>query len=390
MIGMNEEYTKKYSKKQHREHEVLMGLIALYLKLGKHIGSNTLRENGFEHLSPATIRNYFAELEKGGFLEQAHASGGRVPTPQAFRLYAQEHYEDHALENNPELNRLTEFASKGVTKYLVEAAEVLCEISGYPTFFSSCRFDHDLITDIKLVQLGDQRLLFIILTEFGQVFTETFGNAKKQSSFALRRMEAFFRWKLKGQNKPLTLSQEEESYAVMLYNEIIVRYLVRYSNFSDEDLYRTGFSKLLAYPELNDPIALTSALSLFENSSQMRLLLADAAKRGNLRYLIGQDLSPYGAGNSNCSVLTINYRIGQTTVGAFGILGPIRLPYPELFVLLRQLSDVVSETLTHSLYKYKLSYRLPRSATYLDNQKEWSVLDQKGNNRLLEIKEKTS
>jgi heat-inducible transcriptional repressor len=388
MAGMNEHLDKKSSKKQRREYEVLRGVITLYLKLGKHIGSNTLRENGFEHLSPATIRNYFAELEKEGLLEQAHASGGRIPTQKAFRLYAQEHLDVKFTQNYAEFGILKELESRGISKYISQAADILSEITHYPTFVSSCRFDHDLITDIKLVQLGDNRLLFVILTEFGQVFTETYGTTKKYSLFSLRRFEGYFRWKLRGENKPLTLSSEEERYALSLYNEIIVRYLVRYSNFTDEDLYRTGFSKLLSYPELNDPVALTSALSLFENSSHMRLLLADAAKKGGISYLIGQDLAPYAAGGNNCSVITINYCIGQTTVGAFGILGPIRMDYPELFIILRQLSEVVSKALTGGLYKYKLSYRLPRSgSTYLETENEWKALDQRSN-RLLEIKEK--
>lgn len=385
---MNETNDKKFSKKRRREHEVLMGLIELYLKSGKHIGSNTLRENGFEHLSPATIRNYFAELEKEGLLEQAHASGGRIPTPKSFRLYAKEFFKEKVKGNYPELNKLKELESRGINKYIAEAAEILSNLSNCPTFVSSCRFDHDLITDIKLVQIGDARLLFIILTEFGQVLTETFGDTKKHSTFALRRFESYFRWKLTGENKPQTLSKEDEAYALNLYNEIIVRYLVRYSNFTDEDLYRTGFSKLLAYPELNDPIALTSALSLFENSSHMRLLLADAAKRGELSYLIGQDLAPYGSGGSNCSVVMINYCIGQTSVGAFGILGPIRMDYPELFMLLRQLSEITSKALTNALYKHKVTYRLPRSgSTYLETENEWKGLEGR-KNKLLEIKEK--
>src|SRR6185503_7900893 len=214
---------------------VLMGVIHLYLKLGKHIGSNTLRENGFEHFSPATIRNYFSELEKEGLLEQAHASGGRIPTCKAFHLYAKEHLETRVTSNHSELNAFKELESRGVNKYIAEAAEMLSEISGYPTFVSSCRFDHDIISDIKLVQLGDTRLLCIILTEFGQVFTETLGKGKKLSLFALRRFEGYFRWKLQGEHKPLTLSQEEERYVLALYNEVIVRYLVRYSNFTDED-----------------------------------------------------------------------------------------------------------------------------------------------------------
>src|SRR5690349_18344642 len=89
-------FTQKRPAKDQRERLVLLGLVDLHLSSGKPIGSNTLRENGFENLSSATIRNYFMKLEEDGFLKQQHSSGGRIPTEKGFRLYAQE-----CLKNGP-------------------------------------------------------------------------------------------------------------------------------------------------------------------------------------------------------------------------------------------------------------------------------------------------
>ena len=74
--------------KNDREQAVLLGLIELFLKMGKPIGSHTLQENGFESLSSATIRNYFGKMEEAVFAKQQHTSGGRIPTEKAFRLLA--------------------------------------------------------------------------------------------------------------------------------------------------------------------------------------------------------------------------------------------------------------------------------------------------------------
>ncbi len=142
------------SKKQSRELSVLLGLVELYLSTGKPIGSNTLREHGFDHLSSATIRNYFAELEKEGFLRQPHSSGGRIPTNAAFRLYAAD-----CLENplppipdiEEKLTQLEQSNPRHLMRYLQLAAEQLSEITGYATFLTSVRFDHDFIFEIKLV-----------------------------------------------------------------------------------------------------------------------------------------------------------------------------------------------------------------------------------------------
>src|SRR5438445_6912236 len=100
--------TPKKPPKDQREKLVLLGLVELYLKLGAPVGSNTLRENGFEHLSSATIRNYFAKLEEGGYLKQQHSSGGRIPTSLAFKLYAQAHMKTPALEGKEKESILSE------------------------------------------------------------------------------------------------------------------------------------------------------------------------------------------------------------------------------------------------------------------------------------------
>ena len=88
----------KIPKKMDKKKIVLFGLIDLYIKAGKPIGSNTLRANGFECFSSATIRNYFSDLEKLGYLTQQHSSGGRIPTTLAYREYVNNFLNDEKLE----------------------------------------------------------------------------------------------------------------------------------------------------------------------------------------------------------------------------------------------------------------------------------------------------
>ncbi len=85
---MRKSISLKRIGKQDRERKVLLGLVDYYIKTGKPVGSNTLKEVGFEELSSATIRNYFANLEEEGYLSQSHSSGGRIPTNLAYRTYA--------------------------------------------------------------------------------------------------------------------------------------------------------------------------------------------------------------------------------------------------------------------------------------------------------------
>ncbi|HEY4831052.1 MAG TPA: heat-inducible transcriptional repressor HrcA [Waddliaceae bacterium] len=385
----NEKFKKPGSKKHSRETLVLLGLVELYLETGKPIGSNTLKEHGFRHLSSATIRNYFVELENQGLLRQPHSSGGRIPTNDAFRIYASEILESPLSpisEVEEQLQELDQTTPRHLTRYLQMAAETLSGITGYATFLTSVRFDHDFILEIKLVGIDNERILCVILTDFGQILTEVLTIKQKLSSFACKRIESHLQWRLKGGDQPENLTLEEEILSQTLYDEIMVRYIVRYSNFSGEDVFRTGFSQLLSYVEFSDPLALTTGLSLFENTSNMRLLLNDCVLDGKLRFWIGRDLAPYASAAQGCSVIAIPYHLGQIKAGAVGILGPCRMPYRKLFSTLHSFADSVSNSLTSSLLKFKLTFRQPRTSSPYLQDEERTIVDQT-TKKLLEIKE---
>lgn len=385
--------SSKKAAKHERERQVLISLIELYLKTGKPIGSNTLKEFNFEELSSATIRNYFANLEENGYLAQQHTSGGRIPTAKAFRLYAHEYEKAHRLSDplHKEIKQLRAKETRELTTYLEEAAELLSHLTNTAIFLSAPRFDHDYIQEVKLVGIDHQRCLCVMVTSFGVIQTEVLHIEKKLSTFSLKRIESYFQWRLNRLNqgeelpenlRPEHLTEEEETLAQQYYNEIMMRYIVSYSNFTDEDIYRTGFSKLLAYPELQDATTLTHCLSLFENVHSIRLLLKECSKKDALRYWIGEDLDSFSSGPHECSVITVPYYINRQCVGAVGLLGPIRMPYRQLFSLLRDFSESISEALTRSIYKFKITFRQPQSGPMSEQTNEKHLL---GGSRLMLI-----
>jgi heat-inducible transcriptional repressor len=354
--------SKKPAKDQ-REQLVLMGLVELYLESGKPIGSNTLRENGFDHLSSATIRNYFAKLEKDGFLRQQHSSGGRVPTEEAFKLYTENHLKK-PLNKEKELAKLRAALLKEtreVSSYLQEAAETLSEATNCAVFLSSPRFDHDFILDIKLVSLDHQRCLCVLITDFGMVRTEILYAENGLAGINLSKVTAYLEWRIKGEEAP-KLKPAEEKCGLNFYREVMLRHIVNTSNFSSEDLTKTGFSKLLNYPDFNNAATLASGLSLFENHQDMQGLLRGCCAKKELQCLLGEDLIKLQTPLPGCSLILIPYLIHQTVAGAIAILGPNRLPYRHLFGVMQTASEAISEALTRSLHKFQITFRRPATS----------------------------
>ncbi len=345
--------------KTDREHSVLLGLIELYLKNGKPVGSHTLQEHGFESLSSATIRNYFAKMEETGHLKQQHTSGGRIPTEKAFRLYADTHFHEGELEKAQEeaLEEVFKEKKKEVATLLNRAADVLSELTKCAVFVSAPRFDQDFIQDVRLIRLGGEKMLTVLITDFGLVRTETVYLEKEVDPSFLRTTEEYFLWRMNKGEKPLFKNEMEAKLAQRIYNEIMVRHVVGYANFPEEDIIRTGLSKLLSYPEFNDAAALASSLSLLEDENQMRALLRKCCKENGMALWIGDELVPFVPEKAECTVVAIPYRINQNVAGAIALLGPMRVPYRNLFGLMQIFSEQLSQALTESIYKFKITFR---------------------------------
>lgn len=72
-----------------RLEQILALVIEDFIATAEPVGSQVFVSQHGLDMSPATIRNWFAELEEAGMLIQPHASAGRIPSEQAYRWYAE-------------------------------------------------------------------------------------------------------------------------------------------------------------------------------------------------------------------------------------------------------------------------------------------------------------
>ena len=73
-----------------RKSEVLKAIIKHLINTAEPVGSRTIIVSYKFNVSPATIRNDMASLEKEGMIFQPHTSAGRVPTDRGYRQYIDE------------------------------------------------------------------------------------------------------------------------------------------------------------------------------------------------------------------------------------------------------------------------------------------------------------
>ncbi len=119
---MNEELTP-------RQLKILKTIIEENIQSGEAVGSEMLDKKYNLGVSPATIRNEMAQLEKKGFLHKAHISGGRLPTTAALRFYLKQLMEEKQLSVADEVavkEKIWDARTK-IEKLLSQTTQVLAQ-----------------------------------------------------------------------------------------------------------------------------------------------------------------------------------------------------------------------------------------------------------------------
>lgn len=73
-----------------RQQKILAAIVKEYSETAMPVGSQELTGKYRLNISPATIRNEMAVLEKSGYIYQPHKSAGRVPTDTGYRFFVNE------------------------------------------------------------------------------------------------------------------------------------------------------------------------------------------------------------------------------------------------------------------------------------------------------------
>lgn len=375
--------------RKEKEFAVLLGLIEQYLKTGKPVGSGVLQETEFQNLSSATIRNYFAALEEDGYVTQLHTSGGRLPLSKGYEFYAKVCLDEVLQEPIQRVDVTLEPKenAENLIPFLQEAAANISEQLKVGVVLSAPRFDKDSISDIHFHFIDVRRVLAVIVSEFGLVHTQILMPLEAMSPALVRKVDRFAKMRVyKEKIEQDFFEQEEMGIIRRLYQEAVSSFFVKYSSFSEEDMWKVGFSHLLTYPEFAEASSLAASLSLFENNMILRGLFRKVQREGAIRFWLGESLKPFVAADPNCVFVAAPYRVGTTYVGAMGILGPQRVQYRDVFRLLRNTIEQISEALTASLIRQRITYRMATPEATLGDEMRKAV--EFCSPKLLEVKEK--
>lgn len=122
---------------EDRKQEILKAIVKHFVKTAEPVGSHTILVSYRFQVSPATIRNDMASLEKEGLIYQPYTSSGRVPTDKGYRIYVDEmaDYDTEKTKALSTLNKIiSEYKIEKVRERIFDAVNLLARATGNVSF----------------------------------------------------------------------------------------------------------------------------------------------------------------------------------------------------------------------------------------------------------------
>ncbi len=326
-----------------RKIKILQAIIRNYLETGEPVGSRTISKYTDLNLSSATIRNEMSDLEEMGYIIQPHTSAGRIPSDKGYRLYVDTMMEDKVQEISDMRAELEEKADK-IDLLLQHVAKLLAVNTNYATMVSKPQYKHKKIKFIQLSAMDKNQLLVVIVTD-GNIVTNRFIHIEESmDNEMVLKLNILFNTFLQGLDlteinmaliQKMKLQAGEYSVVVGNVLDTIAEVI---SSVDDMEIYTSGATNILKYPELSDRKKASELLYTFEEKKQLTKLITDTLEDNEskgIQVYIGEE-TPVEA-MKDCSVVTATYEIEDGVYGKIGIVGPKRMDYEKVVSTLQTL-----------------------------------------------------
>lgn len=322
-----------------RKRRILQAIIDDYVTMAEPVGSRTIARKYDLGISPATIRNEMSDLEMLGYLEQPHASSGRIPSAKGYRFYVDCLLTPHQLSDQEAvlIKRWYDTKARQIEEVFQETAKILSHITKNVSFVLAqqhqCMFRY-----LQFLPLDETRAIIVVVTDNGILDNKIIDIPAGASFDDLRNIAEMMNNRLKGITidsiKGSMLNEIKHNLLdEVAFHEAALQAIKSSITPSKKDkVYCGGTSQLLEQPEFRDVDKVKALLSMLEEE---RLLvdILNINENNNLTITIGSENR--FSGIKDCSMIQATYRIDGQVVGSVAVLGPTRMEYGKVISVLQ-------------------------------------------------------
>ena len=312
-----------------RKAAILRAVVKEYIDTAQPVGSAHVARMGDLQVSPATVRNEMAQLEREGFLAHPHTSAGRIPTDKGYRFFVDDLRSDPGTLGEGDRAQVQDFFARAhgeLERMLSDTSKLLSNLTTYAALVVAPPHEGAPVRAVHVVPLGSRVAVVVGVLANGGVEKAHIelpeGTGDDRVAAAAVHLSAHMI------GRPLA-----DGSAIPPTGDEAVDRLVRTarqalwdSHDSEADqVFVGGAARMASTFQAVDTVR--QVLAGLEQQYVLVSLLREALDQEGLTVAIGAE---HGVDSlAECSIVVAPYEVDGSHAGTIGVLGPTRMNYPQ-------------------------------------------------------------
>ena len=326
-----------------RKADILRAVVEEYIDTAQPVGSSRIVQRGRVNVSPATVRNELAVLEREGYLVQPHTSAGRIPTEKGYRFFVDALTPQGKLQAN-QRQAVVDFFDHthgALENMLLETSRLLSDLTSYAAVVIGPPHEQATVRSVQLVGLTPRLALLVAVLSNGTVEKRSIEFDSDTGDERIAAASARLASTLIG--SPVTAEVSVPPTGDAATDAIVADAIASLHTGHDEEpdsVFVRGASRMAAAFDAVETVR--QVLSILEQQYVVVTLVRDVLDRG-LSVAIGTEVGHEAL--TECSLIVAPYEVEGESAGTVGIVGPTRMKYPQALAAVA----LVSQRLGHRL-----------------------------------------
>lgn len=312
-----------------RQRDILRRVVEQHVASGQPVGSKALVEESGLDVSPSTVRNEFAELERLGLLTHPHTSAGRVPTEVGYRFYADELLDQ--LEPRPSPFPLDLAAARSEVDAALQAtSETLSQVTRLLALVSAPPLQTTTVRHVEVLVLQPQVVMVVVITSTGGVSKRVFALGDPVDPGLATWAREYLNEQLAGLQLGSAVLRRQFAEPGLSPREVEFLELIRPAFIDllgdqEQRLYVGGRATLLGEVRADELDAGRRLLEALERRAQILELVGEALGSRRPIVRMGEELDDPAL--RDAALVGASYGLMNRRLGAVSLLGPVRMDY---------------------------------------------------------------
>ena len=326
----------------HRTETILKSIVGQYITRATPVPSQSIINDYELGVSPATIRNEMAYLEREGYINRPHPSAGSIPSDKGYRYYVESLTDINLpLAEQRLIGHLFHQVERELGEWLSLAATLIAQLAQNMAVVTmpkpvGCQFKH-----LELVALQDSLALVVLVLRGARIKQQlvTFDQIISQPELTA------ITYKLNAAYSGLTSTQiQAKNIDLSPTEQQLTDCLIKIMQAEDEQEYEepylNGWHFMLNQPEFTRSRRMLALMELVEHRNLLSTIVPHQLPSQGVQVIIGKENKAEAI--HDFSVVISQYGLPQEAVGTIGVIGPTRMPYARAISTISYLSSVLS------------------------------------------------